>query len=205
MYCKTYFSKLYKMKQNIIFFLFFSVMLCYGQKMEILKGDVKSLKGITQFDVVFDYNDIQIPNCTSEEDFLAKKVAIRERKSKEAGELFREKWFSNRKEFYEPKFIDSFNKWFRKEGNSISKNANYIIKVHIVKMYSGYNVVAANQYAKIGAVISVYTKENPENILFEGAYETIKGGKTYKEHERISRCFFNLAKNLSLYILRKSK
>ena len=47
--------------------------------MKVSEGSIKKLKGITEFDLQFDYSDLQIPKYKSEEAFLADKVAGKEK------------------------------------------------------------------------------------------------------------------------------
>ncbi len=52
----------------------------YSQKGKILEGRFKNLKGIREYDLVFDYSDLQVNDFNSEEEFLEDKVNKREKK-----------------------------------------------------------------------------------------------------------------------------
>ena len=115
----------------------------------------------------------------------------KEEKEVGSGEVYKKNWFDNREAYYHPSFVKSFNKWFNPNKNAInseSDSAKHNIHIEITFLYTGYNVVAATQNAKVGAIISINKK----------------GGTKYDEKSRISVAFSNLAKHTALYILRKA-
>jgi hypothetical protein len=180
--------------------------------MKVSEGSIKNLKGITQFDLEFDYSDLQIPKYKSEEAFLADKVAGKEKKAKGSGERWKKKWFENREERFTPMFIESFNKRFKKGRVKVEndiEDAKYVMKIHTTWMYAGYNVGIVRHNAEINTEITVYEKANPSNILLKGTYKKVQGngafGNDYDEGFRISHCYAKLAKNIAVYILKKAK
>ncbi|CAM4316013.1 hypothetical protein ZORO111903_13045 [Zobellia roscoffensis] len=181
----------------------------YAQKMKVKEGDIKNLKDISAYTLEFDYSNLEIPKFDSEEDFLADKMAKREEKEAGTGEKFKESWFADREERYEPKFIESFNKRFDDGEVSVSMDAaDYTMKIHTTKIYAGYNVGIVRKNAEISAVITVYETANPTNVLLEGTYEDVQGygamGNDYNSGYRISECYAKLAKNIAGYIIKKA-
>jgi len=142
------------MKKSILLVALFIATVSYGQKMKVSEGSIKNLKGITQFDLEFDYSDMQIPKFKSEEAFLANKVANKEKKAKGTGERWKKKWFDNREERFSPMFIESFNKRFKKGRVKVENDvadAKYVMKIHTTWMYAGYNVGIVRHNAEINA------------------------------------------------------
>ncbi|CAM3609211.1 hypothetical protein [Zobellia roscoffensis] len=181
----------------------------YAQKMKVKEGDIKNLKDISAYTLEFDYSNLEIPKFDSEEDFLADKMAKREEKEAGTGEKFKESWFADREERYEPKFIESFNKRFDDGEVSVSMDAaDYTMKIHTTKIYAGYNVGIVRKNAEISTVITVYETANPTNVLLEGTYEDVQGygamGNDYNSGYRISECYAKLAKNIAGYIIKKA-
>jgi len=200
------------MKKSILLVALFIATVSYGQKMKVSEGSIKNLKGITQFDLEFDYSDMQIPKFKSEEAFLANKVANKEKKAKGTGERWKKKWFDNREERFSPMFIESFNKRFKKGRVKVENDvadAKYVMKIHTTWMYAGYNVGIVRHNAEINAEVTVYEKANPSNVLLKGTYKKVQGngafGNDYDEGFRISHCYAKLAKNVAVYILKKAK
>lgn len=182
----------------------------YSQKAKDLSGDINKLKGITQYDLVFDYENVQIPKYDSEEAFLKDKMDKRDDKGDEAAENFRESWFGDRAEKYEPKFIESFNKRFDNGEVKVGMDlgSEYIMKIKTTLLYAGYNVGVVRQNSKIDAIISVYKKDNPSDVLYSVQYTQAEGsgamGYDYDSGYRISEAYAKLAKTWASTIQKKT-
>ena len=184
----------------------------FAQKAKVKEGGFKNLKGITEFNVVFDYTDVQIPKYKSEEEFLKDKMEKRDKKEAGTGETFKKSWFADREEQYEPKFIESFNKRFDEGKMNIERNldsAEYTMKVHTTSLSAGYNIGISRKDAMINAVITVYKNDNPEKSILEVVYTGAVGagahGHDYDSGYRISECYAKLAKTFAKTILKKAK
>ncbi len=212
MFAKRKNLKLEFMKKNV---LLFALLLCttvmFSQKVKVTQGDFKNLKGIAAYNLEFDYSNLSIPKYKSEEEFLADKMAKRDEKDPEAGEKFKESWFADRENRYEPKFIESFNKRFDdgeiKVGNDIG--AEYTMKIHTTMMYAGYNVGVVRQNSKIEATVSVYKTGDPSNVIFSADYTKVEGsgamGYDFDSGYRISEAYAKLAKEVAYNIKKKAK
>lgn len=200
------------MKKSIVMIvLLFSTAVMFSQKAKVLEGNIKNLKGITQYDLVFEYENLEIPKYDSEEEFLKDKMQKREEKEAGAGEKFKKSWFADREERYEPKFIESFNKRFDDNEVKVGKEtgAAYVMKVETTFMYAGYNVGVMRQNSKVDAIISVYKKEDPSTLLYSVKYTKAQGngamGYDFDSGYRISEAYAKLAKTLAITIRKKAK
>ncbi len=198
------------MKKTIYLVAVLFTTLTFAQKMKVQEGNIKNLKGIAKFELQFDYTDVEIPKYKSEEAFLEDKVAMREEKEEGSGEKFKKSWFSDRAEKYEPKFIESFNKRFKKAQVVVSKDdADYIMHIHTTFLYAGYNVGIVRQNSKVSAIITVSKKSEPNKVLLKGKYNYVQGngafGFDFDSGYRISEAYAKLAKNMAVYILKKAK
>lgn len=156
------------MKSQIILMFLIVSSFSFAQKGKILAGEFKNLKEVEKYSLVFDYTDFKIANYSTEEDFLREIVRIKENKEIGSGEEYQRNWFLNRPNIYEPEFIKSFNKYFKKGKVMISKafvNSEHTIKVKVIKMYIGYYVDASIKETKLDAIISVYKTELPSDVL----------------------------------------
>jgi hypothetical protein len=201
------------MKKQALFILaFVCTAIVYAQKVKITEGSYSALKGISAYNLEFDYSNVMIPKYDSEEDFLKDKMAKRDEKEEGAGEVFKKSWFADREDRYEPKYIESFNKRFddgeRKVGKDLS-DAEYTMKIHTTLLYAGYNVGVMRQNAKIEATVSVYKSEDPSNVLFSANYSKVEGGSfggmDYNSGYRISEAYAKLAKKVAADIKKKAK
>lgn len=200
------------MKKLLFLALLFSTSLLFSQKSKVQEGDWKNLKGITEYNLVFDYANLEIPKYDSEEDFLKDKMAKRDEKEPGTGEKFKESWFADRENRYEPKFIESFNKRFDDGEIKVDKDlgdAEYTMKVHTTLIFAGYNVGVSRRPSKIDAVISVYKKDNPDTVIFSVKYTNAEGsgamGYDFDSGYRISESYAKLAKTFAKDLSKKTK
>lgn len=199
------------MKKHItLIALLFCTTLMFSQKVKVTEGSFKNLKGISAYNLEFDYTNVQIPKYDSEANFLKDKMEKRDEKEAGTGEKFKDSWFADREERYEPKFIESFNKRFDDEvkvGKDIG--ADYTMKIHTTMMWAGYNVGVMRQNSKIEATVSVYKTDTPSEVIFSANYTKVEGsgamGYDFDSGYRISEAYAKLAKSLASDIKKKAK
>ena len=174
-----------------------------AQKANVTKGDWKDLKGITEYTLEFDYSDLEIPKYDSEEEFLEDKMAKREEKEPGTGEQFKESWFSDREEYYEPRFIETFNDRYKDGAVKVDRDlgsADYTMKVHTTFIYPGYNVGVVRKNSKIEVTIDVFKNDNPDNIIFSVDYTKVEGagngGYDFNSGQRIADDYIILSRRL---------
>lgn len=186
------------MKKLALLIVFISAA-SFGQK--INSGSFDKLKGISEFNLVFDYNGVTVDKFKTEEEFLADKMKKREEKG--TADDFRASWFADREGRYEPKFIESFNKRFdgKVKADKNLSSAKYTMTVKTTWIYPGYNVGVMRQDAKINATITITETANPSNVLLSASYEKIHGdgamGYDFNSGYRISEGYAKLAKELA--------
>lgn len=198
------------MKKIVVLIFILISALAIGQNRTVKVGYLKKLKGITEFNLVFDYSNLKVDKFDTEEEFLADKMKKREKN--ETDEKFKASWFADRENRYEPKFIESFNKRFRKGKIKVEKgltSAKYTMKVKTTWIYPGYNVGVVSQPAKINTTISVYETSNPEAIILVVDYDKTLGagamGMDFNSGYRISEAYAKLAKTLAADVKKGSK
>ncbi|MDX1277509.1 hypothetical protein [Oceanihabitans sediminis] len=200
-----------KNQLSIILILFCTTFMV-AQKGKIQEGDWKNLKGITKYNLVFDYSNLEIPKYDNEEEFLKDKMKKREDKEAGAGERFKESWFADRENRYEPKFIESFNKRWKENEIVVDRDfdeAEHTIKIHTTFLYAGYNVGVMRQNSKVDAILTVYKNDAPDKVLFEIKYTKAEGkgafGNDFDSGYRISEAYAKLAKTFAANLKKKTK
>jgi hypothetical protein len=194
---------------TILLAIFFTTFM-FSQKVKIKQGSFKNLKEAKEYNLKFDYSNLNIPSFDSEEDFLKEKMKKREEKEPGAGEIFKASWFADREDRYEPKFIESFNKRFDNGEVKVNRNINarYTMLIKTTMMYAGYNVGVWRQNAKIEAIITVFETTTPNVILFSAEYTKIEGngamGMDYNSGYRISEAYAKLAKEFAKDLNKKA-
>jgi len=195
-------------KQLILFFFLFIGLTIYSQKIKIAEGDFSSLKGVKNYNIVFDYSNLEIINYESEADFLKDKMLLREKMSEGAGREFKRLWFKNRDSLYAPYFIKYFIKYSgNKEKINLfedNKECKYSIMVSSEKMYSGYNVGVWNEEPKLYTTMTIYETSNPDIVILKTKQIFTKGVTKYDSWNRITTCYGKLGKSLAIYLSRKT-
>ncbi|RTY93910.1 hypothetical protein [Flavobacterium sp. GT3R68] len=197
------------MKKITVLSLLFISSFVMAQKMTVLSGDFKNLKGISEYNLTFDYSNLKVDKFATEEEFLADKMKKREEKGTD--EDFKKSWFSDREERYEPKFIESFNKRFDNGAVKVAKNSpsNYTLNVKSVWIYPGYNVGVMRSSSKLDTVVTVFETANPGNVLISLKYDKALGsgaaGFDYNSGYRISEAYAKLAKEFAFDLKSKTK
>jgi hypothetical protein len=194
------------MKRIVLLFILFAAT-ASAQRYDLLSGDMKNLKDITEYNVVFDYKGMTVHGYQTEEEYLEDKMKRRDKVEGKA-EKFREDWYANREAFYEPAFINYFNNVFKKGEVKIGRNpeAKYTMTVKTTWVYPGYNQGTNIEPAKISAVITVTETANPEKVLVAIGFDKSIG----LEHEvgavfldkRIAWAYERVAKNFTIQLKR---
>jgi len=195
------------MKKSIVLLFLFFISVVSAQRFDVLSGKVSNLKGISAYNVTFDYTNQKVQGFETEEDYLAEKRDKRIGVEGES-EKFRKDWFEDRENKYEPKFIEYFNKRFEKGEIKCGKNSDlqYTMNIKTTWIYPGYSVVAGAQPAKISAIITVVETANPKNILVEMEFDKSigleQGQFEFDQGYRIARAYEKLAKNMVMQLKR---
>ena len=169
-----------------------------AQKGKVLEGKWKSLSGIEQFDLEFDYSNVEIPEFDKEEDYIKQKMKEKDEDEQGQGEVWKKRYLADRENHFEPKFIESFNK---RDDQKVSKsfdNSEYTLKVIVTKSYNGWNVGVMRKAARIDAIITILKKEDNTPVL-KVKYENVKGadamGFDFESHVRVAEAYAKLAKS----------
>ncbi len=174
----------------------------FSQKLKIKEGNLDELKGVISYNLEFDYHNLEIINYASEEVFLKEKV---KRKSK----IFKTKWFSNRKNVYQPFFESTFNNYFiKKKKITVSEHntdAKYTILVKSLKLYPGYNVTMAWESAKLWAEVVIYKTKHPKQIVFRSKpIKIYQGYYDMNMGKRIANAYGVLAQTTAKFLKKKT-
>ncbi|MET2985376.1 hypothetical protein [Aureibaculum conchae] len=193
-------------KAILITLILFAINVNSQSKIKIAEGGIDNLIGVSEYNIEFDYSNITIANFDSEEEYLKDKMAIREAKEIGSGEKFKKDWFAFRDSLFEPKFIETFNKFFTgKVKIKVGKNkdAKYTILVNTVFVYSGYNVGLWPEESKLKATIYIYETGNPDKIEFRSKENYARGRATYLLGDRIANAYGLLGRRLAAFLRKK--
>lgn len=187
-----------------LIFLLLTASAVSAQRFEVMSGDFKLLKTIQEYNVSFDYKDMEIHGYESEEAFVEKK-ASKEKDRPEVAKAFVDNWYNDRTTKYEPRFIAYFNDKFPDGEVKVAPDPTlkYTMNVKTVWLYPGYGMGPSGKPSKITAIVTVFETANPSNILLQVKFEKAIGFESHdpnKPGERISGAYEKIAKNVVMQI-----
>lgn len=169
-----------------------------AQKGKVLEGSWSSISTVKKFDLEFDYSNVEVPDFDTEQDYINQKIKEKDEDKPGDGAIWEKRYFADREEHFEPKFVESFNKRGDWQASKDFDTAEYVLKVETTMLYHGWNVGVMRKAARLDAVISVY-KRGDTTPLLKVKYENIKGadamGFDYGIHSRVAEGYAKLAKS----------
>lgn len=194
------------MKKILVLSLLFSIVANgFAQKVKILDGSIDALKGQTKMNVVFDYSNMGVGSYSKEEDYVTKKVKEYNEKEPGRGDDWAKKWEGDRKNRFEPSFMELFNK---KSPVIIGNfaDAKYTMKVRTTFTEPGYNIYVTRKNASINTEVTIYETASPDKAIctiqglnFPGR---TFGGNDYDSGTRLSEAYAKAGKDLAAFIIK---
>jgi hypothetical protein len=157
-----------------IFLLALTTMV-YGQKIKIEQGSLSALKGETEINVEFTYDNMAVGKYDQEEDYIADKKKSYNDKEPGSGDKWQTNWVEDRKNRYEPKFFELFNKDAKVEGGN-KPNAKYTLIFHTSFTEPGFNVGVMRKNANINAEATIVETANRNKIVCKISIVAAQGG-----------------------------
>lgn len=182
----------------------------YSQVFKTAIGSLEAISGIQRYNIVFEYADsLQIPKYDSEDSFLELYAQKKDKKELGSGETFKNKWFTNRSDFFEPKFIQEFNFFNLNEKQvTVAKNitdSDYTMVVRTSLIELGNSNFFFKKDARLEVIISIYKSDNPNQVLYATELVDVHSkGASAEDYDRIMSAYAELGRGLSKHLSRKT-
>jgi hypothetical protein len=192
------------MKKRIVLLLVavFATSTLVSAKVKLAEGNLKDLKGTSKINVVFDYANMGVGSYAKEEDYVNKKKNDYNAKEPGRGDDWVKKWEGDRKNRFEPSFLDLFNKKSPVMAGTYP-DAKYTMKVSTTFTEPGFNVYVTRKNASINLEITVYETADPSKVLSKimvlKAPGRTFGGNDYDSGTRISEAYAKAGKDLAAF------
>lgn len=194
------------MKKIILLFAasFMMLSITNAQKIKLTDGDLSFLKDIAELSIVFQYpEDIKVGNM-SQQAYIDKKMAEKEEKEAGAGEKWKEAYFTDRVDHYEPMFKELFEKYtgdlYIQQDDPDYK---YTMVVKTTFIEPGFNVGIHSKKAALDLVITFIETANPENILGTITLKKSPGTAHYDSGLRVGESYAKAGKELGRFLNKK--
>jgi len=199
------------MKTNFTLLLLIVSSIAVAQKMKIKEGNFDFLKGQSEINVEFIYDNMTLlKKNLSEEQYVNEHAAELDEKGK-SGKVWKKKWASAREFIWQPKFIELMNRYFKKDhGINFEEEmpeAKYTLIVKTVWLYPGWDAGVMKQPAKVTTNLKFVETANKETILVEVTSANAPGdqwGSSFSNEDRLGEGYAKTGKSFAKLILKKS-
>jgi hypothetical protein len=185
------------MKKLIVIVILTCALSGYAQKIYLKQGSLKPLKGEKAMRLEFSYDNMMVGDFP-ENDYVTKNREELNTKDPGRGTIWETKWYGDRKERFEPKFILLFSKYSRL---MLSEDAKHTMIVHTTGTEPGWlasGIIRSD--AKVNLEILIVETANRENVIARMVMKDIPGrgaiGLDYDAGLRIQEAYAKAGKAL---------
>lgn len=201
------------MKKIALLALFVVSSTVMAQKMDVKSGDFGFLKGQSDLNVEFKYDDLKLmKDNVSNNEYVSKRIADLNGKNKGSGDAWAKRWASAPEQIWNPKFLELVNKYYGTPKNLNMqeglKSAKYTLIVDVVWIFPGWDVAMMKQAAKVSTVLRFVETANRNNVLLEIHTKEAPGdqwGNNFSNESRIGEGFAKTGKSLAKLMEKKVK
>lgn len=168
------------------FILFFALLISAGSKSQIVYqdiGDFKMLSNENELCVKYDYSSMMMADETTEIAFLKKIKDELNGKTPGRGDEYVERWNASKKERWEVKFEELFNKYEGKiELSQLNTDAKYTLIVKTLIVFPGYTSttgIGSGVEPWITCDFSIVETASPKVILSKSTIKHVRGPVAY--------------------------
>lgn len=181
-------------------FLMAMTAMVYGQKIKVEQGSLAALKGETELNVEFTYDNMAVGKYDKEEDYIADKKKSYNEKEAGTGDKWQTNWVEDRKNRYEPKLLELLNKETTVMGGD-KPNAKYTMIFHTSFTEPGFNIGITRKNANINAEAIFVETANRDKIVCKISIVAAQGGAAmgfdFDTGQRIMEAYAVCGKRLS--------
>jgi hypothetical protein len=183
-----------------------------AQRVDLRSGDVSVLSGQKTVNVEYDYSQFGVGKFATEQEYLDKKSAEYNAKEAGKGDAWKKAWVEDRKNRYEPKFEELFNKGLEDKGITAVKarpDAQYTLIVKTKFIEPGFNVGVMRKNAYVDYEVDLVESANKSAKVAEIGMRNVPGGQfggfDFDTGVRIAESYAKAGKSLAAFLDKKLK
>lgn len=198
------------MKKSIATFLLLSCIatLSFAQSIVLTSGSVDFIKDQKVIDFSFSYEEMLVGKLT-EQEYVDKKTSEYNKKEDGKGEQWKAAWYGDRKERFEPKFLELFDKYMNEVGIAAgTEGAKYRIEINTDFTEPGWNVGVMRQNASVDLsckVKDIETGEQVASIRIRNASANNFWGADFTSGYRVQETYAKAGRELAKFLIKKAK
>jgi len=198
------------MKKIVLLFFVAITSVVSAQKMKVVSGDFKFLKGQKELNLVMDYSQMKFYKENMNEEAYIKKREndISADKGTTEAEKWKNDWEHSKNNTFVEKFLASMNKNTSIKTSENNSQAKYTLIVETVWIYPGWFGGVMKQPAKVNTVLKFIETANPSVVLLEITSNNALGDSyigVANTNDRIAEGYAKTAKSLGKMLSKKVK
>jgi hypothetical protein len=181
-----------------------------AQRLDLKSGDVSVLAGQKMVNVEYDYSSFGVGKFATEKEYLEKKSAEYNAKEAGKGDSWKQAWVDDRKNRFEPKFEELFNKGLEGKGISLvggNSGAKYTLIVRTTFVEPGFNVGVMRKNATVDFEFDLVETGNKSSKVAQMVVNKVPGamvfGMDFDTGARLAESYAKAGKVLANYIEKK--
>jgi hypothetical protein len=179
----------------------------FAQRIRIKEGDLSPLKGEKSINAEFTYEDLKVGKFNNEQDYINKKTEEYNKKEAGKGDHWAKEWVADRKNRFEPKFIELFEKYSDMTVSTAKKEAKYTMIYKTTTMEPGFNVGVMRKNAEIDAEFWIL-ETSSQKVICKISVDNAKGrdfwGADFDTGARLAECYADAGKALGKFVKDKA-
>lgn len=182
----------------------------FAQKVVLKSGDVAALADQKIVNVEYDYSEFGVGKFATEQEYLDKKAAEYNAKEAGKGDTWKKAWVDDRKNRFEPKFEELFNKGMADKGLQAVQarpDAPYTLIVRTKFVEPGFNVGVMRKNAYVDYEVDLVESANKSTKVAQFYLRNIPGGQfggfDFDTGVRIAESYAKAGKSLAAFLEKK--
>lgn len=151
-----------------------STYMAEAQKIKITEGNLSALKGQTEINTEYSYDNIKVGNFNNEDDYIQKKKDEYNKKEAGKGDTWAAAWKNDRRSRFEPKFEELFSENANIKAGK-SPNAKYTLIFKTTFVEPGFNVGVMRKNAYIDGEIWIVETADHSKVIAKATVDNSPG------------------------------
>jgi hypothetical protein len=175
-----------------------------AQRIKLMEGDLGALKGESKINIEFTYDNMSVGKYRDEAEYISKKTEEYNKKEAGKGDRWAKDWVLDRKDKFEPKFNELFEKGSEMTVTGAKKDAKYTLIYKTTSTEPGFNVGIMRRNAETNAEAWIVEAGNPSKVIAKISVQRAQGrtfgGYDFDTGGRIAECYADAGKALGKFI-----
>ncbi|MCF0063693.1 hypothetical protein MUK70_30695 [Dyadobacter chenwenxiniae] len=182
----------------------------FAQRVDLRSGEVAVLSGQKTVNIEYDYSEFGVGKFATEKEYLDKKSAEYNAKEAGKGDTWKKAWVEDRKNRFEPKFEELFNKGMAEKGLQAVQSrpdATYTLIVRTKFVEPGFNVGVMRKNAYVDYEVDLVESANKATKVAQLNLRNVPGGQfggfDFDTGVRIAESYAKAGKSLAAFLDKK--